>query len=210
MTKPVIGIDVDDVVCDKTQTVLDHMQIKYYYCKHDIPKRREEIINWNMKFTVTEGRSKRTIDLYDEIMDVYRGKETLLNFPSVIGAQPALWFLKYNYDILFITTRPPEFRDGTYEWIQKALLLKPDEFELKHVEKDKNGVGAELLVDDNIGNVYKFAKDGKPAILFDQPWNSEKIIAKNKDAWPDFRKLNIRRESSWFVICNLIYDSVIE
>lgn len=202
MRMKVLGIDIDSVVCELTPSVLIMSGGRFSRYQNNIPKDKREITDWNMSFKVMTDDGVLDVGLYDEIMKLFDYPGMIKSLPLVNDADHAIWFLKRKFKLLFVTSRPSKYSGDTQIWIKNKLNLKSNEFKLKHVEKDKNGVGADILIDDNIGNAYKFAENGKTAILFDQPWNKSLVIEKKKDLWPEFYNRSIVRMYDWYQITN--------
>lgn len=207
MNKLKLGLDIDSVVCELIPTVLERINRK-----NGTKYTKEYITDWY--------KEDDNFELYEEVMSLLEDRKALLNLPSVLGANPAIRFIKEEFELHFITARPSKFKQDTKTWILNNLPLRRSEFILHHVEKDKNGIGVDILVDDNFGNVYKFASSGKPTILYTQPWNTPKALADAKAKYPKakvwsidnpdshyFGGYPIHRAYGWFQTCNLIFEA---
>lgn len=182
MNRLKLGLDIDSVVCEIMPTVVGRINARYQtnYSKADIT-------NWDFE---TE-----EFDLHDEIMRAFADKKNLMNFPQVDCAATGVWYLKDDFEIVFVTSRPPEYRRYTERWIEKNF----GKFPVFHVNGDKNGLGLDILVDDAPHNIRDFAAHGKPCVIFDQPWNRtetfDERLVRRADTW--FAAVGAVRELRW-------------
>jgi len=186
-----LGLDIDSVVCEMIPTVLQKVNTK-----HRTALTKKDIIDWNMETS--------QFKLYNEIIDTFDDMNIMLGLPPVLGAKPALRILAEDFELIFITTRPKEYAQQTKRWVWSMLAV--DGSEIHHVERDKNGIDVDILVDDNLGNVFKFAGQGKPAIVFDQPWNSEKAFLERVSIfWKDWAERPIHRAHGWLGVGGALF-----
>jgi 5'(3')-deoxyribonucleotidase len=121
----------------------------------------EDAIEWDFKVGDT------TFDAL--ILQAYRDASFLIGLPAMDGAKEAVKRLAYDFDIVVVTSRKQLTVDATRFWVEQRFGPLP----VIHTGGTKNGHGLDILVDDAPHNVMAFANEGRPAILFDQPWNQK-------------------------------------
>ncbi len=160
-----LGIDVDGVLADTVPSVLERMEEKYG--PHDDTK--EDVTEWGHSVNV-DGKD---ILLGPEIVEGHEVERHLKSIEPKRGAKDGLRTLRERgYEVIIVTNRPSN--DDTVEWTKGWLDengLPYDEFH-STADTTKTAVGVDVLIDDHDRNVVEFLEDGRPAVLFDQPWNT--------------------------------------
>jgi len=169
-----IGIDVDGVLARTVPSVLDRMREKYG--SHDA--RKEDITQWNSSVEI-DGEE---IYIGPEIVEGHGVKEHVRSIKPKQGAREGLEGLRrMGYELVIVTNRPSD--EETVRWSRAWLKdnsLPYDEFH-STAETSKTSVDVDVLIDDHDRNVLEFLEDGRPAVLFDQPWNNTPIEANGAD-----------------------------
>jgi len=162
--EPRLGIDVDGVLAKTVPSVLDRMGEKYG--QHDA--RKKDITEWNS--TVEIGGEE--VYVGSEIVKGHRVKNHLKSIEPKGGAREGLKELRHRgHELVIVTNRPSN--EDTVRWSKEWLdenSLPYDEFH-STADTGKTSVDIDVLIDDHDHNVLEFLRDGRPAVLFDQPWN---------------------------------------
>jgi 5'(3')-deoxyribonucleotidase len=154
----VLGIDVDGVLGDQVPPTLDRIKGKgkgKNLCKDDIT-------SWDHPIDDT--------DFTKEIEECLLDKDFVMEMPVISGSISALEKLYKVYHLVIATNRPSETEQYTVSWLRKNF--KFHEF-INTREVGKDSLGLDVLVDDNPENIKSFARTGKKALLFSQPWNKD-------------------------------------
>jgi len=169
-----LGIDVDGVLANTVPSVLERMEKKYG--PHDDTK--EDVTEWGHRVSI-DGED---IPLGPEIVEGHRIERHLKSIEPKRGAKDGLRTLRgMGYEIIIVTNRPSS--EDTVEWTKSWLDengLPYDEFR-STADTSKTVVGVDVLIDDHDRNVVEFLEDGRPAVLFDQPWNTVPDVDGAKD-----------------------------
>ncbi|KAI8612057.1 HAD-like domain-containing protein [Chytriomyces sp. MP71] len=179
--KPVLAVDMDEVLCGTCQAMVDFHNGHYAtrlrvsdfssYCYEDVwGGTREEAIAKVREFYASDHFSER--------------------MQRIPGALEALTMLKNKYDLVIVTARQEfvkpdthKFVDDNYPGIFKEIhfanhFLTAEE-EKRMVSKSKSDllheVGSDILIDDSLHHAFECASKGKRVFLFDHegcyPWN---------------------------------------
>jgi 5'(3')-deoxyribonucleotidase len=76
------------------------------------------------------------------------------------------------YKLKVVTHRPAEAVNDTLDWI--SFYMRDVPLAGIHIfsnQEPKSQVDADILIDDRQENVQEWRETGRPAILFDRPWN---------------------------------------
>lgn len=176
-SKPIIGVDIDDVLGPHFQGLIDWYNREYgtkLTLKHNHP---------------TDPRPWGTSDYNTAIKRVQRYFKT----PDFMTSQPykesvyVLKKLNASYDLVVLTGRDTIIKEITTKWLDKYYsgLFKgvyfTERYSLKGREKNKTDIleeiGATYLIDDGLHNCISAAMVGIKALLFGSyPWNEAKIL----------------------------------
>jgi hypothetical protein len=96
----------------------------------------------------------------------------------VPGAREGVAALAEDHEVVFVTSRPPDSREGTRAWLDSEGFPYDD---LRMPDRKE----PEPVVDDHLWNVQKFTGygdhptdpdlDARPAVLFDRPWSTRHV-----------------------------------
>lgn len=151
-----LGVDIDSVLCDSIPSLLrriNHEQGTHF--------EKCDVIQWDFPI------GSRTFG--DLILEAFRDPSFLIDLPAMDGAKEAMKRLAYDFDIVIVTSRKHLTVEATKFWVEQRFGPLP----VIHTGETKNGHDLDILIDDAPHNVMAFANEGRPAILFDQPWNQK-------------------------------------
>lgn len=180
MSKPIVGIDIDDVVAN----VIDSVRLW-----------ANEKTGANL--TEAEYRTDDNYwEYYNTIWQRYGLSETV-NFTMVLddlahdqshialveGARETIHALKEKYDLVFITSRPAYQQDATRRWLDERIDSEIPMYTSHNPmansdHRSKGEICAELgvkyLIDDNVGNCQNANEYGVEPLLFGlYGWNEK-------------------------------------
>lgn len=175
----VLGIDVDGVLGDQVPPTLDRIKAK----GKGKNLSKADITSWDHPIDDT--------DFTKEIEECLLDKDFVMEMPVIAGSISALEELYKIYHLVIATNRPSETEQYTVSWLKKHF--KFHEF-INTREVGKDSLELDVLIDDNPENIKSFARVGKKALLFLQPWNKgyadkefERLIREKKiircDGW---------------------------
>ncbi|MEO5627321.1 MAG: hypothetical protein ABIQ89_00315 [Candidatus Saccharimonadales bacterium] len=178
MNKPIIAVDVDDVLASVNQAMMqfvnEHFGTTHTWEDYTVagPYRRywEEVV-W--KVGPEEGRKR-----YDAFIE--RGGQR--GAPMLDGAIDVLETLKQTHDLIVITARDHDYIEDTHHWLSKNCPGTFDDIHFLpyHEGSDKKvakgviakQIGASYLIDDNVEHCLGAQENGVTALLFgDYGWN---------------------------------------
>ncbi len=189
MTKPIIAIDIDDVIADSTETLRVRVNKR---TGAQLGPEHYKVPNqgyWGYyeRIWKSHGIDINYSDLEKEM------EEDQSHVPLLAGAAFALGELSKKYQWIIITSRPHTWEPKTKEWLKTQLgdIFVSIHFTEKDDEKKSKGqlckeLGAEWLIDDNIEHCQSAKNEGIKAVLFgDYGWHHEAPadLVKCKD-WP--------------------------
>jgi uncharacterized HAD superfamily protein len=155
-----IGVDVDGVLADQVTPVLPRV-LK----DHGVALRYEDITQWRLPI----GSS----DIAQEIAKAQAYRSYVLEMPLHHGASELMAVLSSEARVLVVTARKGEARGWTSQWLFRHGLAH-DQL-LWGEEAQKSEHGADILIDDYLGNLLEFLRNARGvAVLVDQPWNRER------------------------------------
>ena len=169
-----LGIDVDGVLADTVPSVLERMEEKYG--PHEDTK--ADVTEWGHSVEI----GGEDVPLGPEIVEGHSVEGHLKSIEPKRGAKDGLKALReMGYEVVIVTNRPSS--EDTVEWTKGWLRKNGLPYDDFHSTADttKTAVGVDVLIDDHDRNVVEFLEDGRPAVLFDQPWNSVPDVDGAKD-----------------------------
>jgi 5'(3')-deoxyribonucleotidase len=175
----IVGVDVDGVLGEQVPPVLD--RIKREGKSTDLAK--DKIVEWDFRIDDT--------DISREIEKALLDPSFVTSMPLVEGSVSAMRELYKKYHVVIVTSRPIETEQETRDWLKRNFRFH--EF-INTRECGKNDLGLNVLVDDNLDNVRKFASSKCYALLFSQPWN---LKVKDKDLEELLREKRVIRVQNW-------------
>jgi 5'(3')-deoxyribonucleotidase len=194
MSKPIIAIDIDDVLAEGTCYLIDSVNKR-----HGLSLTSEDYHAVGGEFSGYYERVWRAHGVgdmvqYDDVAEEMRRDQAAV--PLLPGAEFAIRQLIKRFHIVFITARPEEWEDATRRWFMQHF--NKDDVELYFAGSDDGTravtkgqqaaqVGAVMLIDDNIRNCQTAITEGIEAILFgDYGWQSKASSLMHRcKSWPE-------------------------
>jgi 5'(3')-deoxyribonucleotidase len=195
-TKPVIGVDVDDVLTP----LISHL-LEFYNRKYDAQIRFEDFLSF--RYHEVWGRTEEDTH---KIVDEFLSSPEFLNQKPMPYSQQVLQTLKKDYDFVVVTSRHHFLRSHTQQFLDVYFpgifteLKMGNYFAQDGVKKSKTDLCKEsdvcLLIDDCVDYVQHAASHNIKAILFGEyPWNKcDKLHA------------SVRRVKSWTEVPVALYE----
>jgi 5'(3')-deoxyribonucleotidase len=160
-TKPRIVVDQDEVICAWTKRI-----VEWYNEDKGTSYTRDDVKAWNVTDSLPDSR--------DFIRSCMRYPEFYRDLEPMPGAIEGMMHLCLRYDVIIATAVPksaPIAMSGKFEWIRRNMPFFPlDNFVSIHRKYLLDG---DLLIDDGPHNIEPWLQTGRPAILFDAPWNEK-------------------------------------
>jgi 5'(3')-deoxyribonucleotidase len=165
----VIGLDVDGVLRNWTQTILQQVNAIYntrFFNQHIItydftPIIKQEVPGFNRE--VLEGIHKRCAET-GKLAEASAYKDGLTLFHSIFEA---------GFPIRLLTCQPVWARKSFYDWI-KHQHLKDKIVGIDFMEPEaKAEAKVQLFIDDNLQVIETAVKKGKPSVLWQRTWNRD-------------------------------------
>jgi 5'(3')-deoxyribonucleotidase len=199
MSKPIIGVDLDDVIYPFTTEFM-----KFVNKQLGVDKTIKNCLVYSL--AVTYGIPEQQI--YDFIA-LFMNTRAAKNALPIPGARTSLKTLKEHYDVHIVTARPETLNKDTRNWLDKDFkdLYSDIHYcsfyslgDKKEVKLSKTDVCKQLnafcLVDDNVWNATEFHRAGFLGILFgNYPWQSsaERDIVKASN-WAEVKQILVGKE----------------
>ena len=183
MPKPIIAIDIDDVLSQHAQEFVDFSNKRWgtHLTVEDYHENWSDM--WQIDLEETEERARHYFD--SGRLFQYRHNET---------ARPVLKKLSKNYRLVILTSRQSFLKDGTVEWLEKNFpnIFTEVHFasfwdleDLTHAHEATKaemalGVKASYLIDDQPKHCLGAAEVGIESLLFgDYSWNRSVELPEN-------------------------------
>ena len=163
----IIGLDVDGVLRNWTQTILQQVNAIYntrFFNQHIVtydfvPIIKEEVPGFNRE--VLEGIHKRCAET-GKLAEASAYKDGLTLFHSIFEA---------GFPIRLLTCQPVWARKSFYEWIKRQHLADKV-VGIDFLEPDaKANANVQLIIDDNPKVIEAAVKKREPSILWQRTWN---------------------------------------
>ncbi|MCF7910722.1 hypothetical protein K9L16_03555 [Candidatus Pacearchaeota archaeon] len=185
-----IGVDIDDVLVDtlsgfisfcKTKGLLEEVpNLHSYYFHKEMNLSEKDLTTFFKEFNNSNFRK----------------------FPPFKIAVDSVNLLSGNFEIFFITSRPLELKEETFDMLKRfftefnfELIFSQDYFD-QNVSKSEicNELGISVLIEDRRKYALDCAEKGIKVFLIDKPWNSncehENIV--RVENWDEIlEKLNV-------------------
>jgi uncharacterized HAD superfamily protein len=188
MSKPIIAVDIDDVLVPHFQDLADWYNGEYGTSLTLADNHPKDTTNWG------------TATVEEAVRRVHRFYETdiFMHAQPVSEAKEVLRGLSRNYDLIAITARDTILEKATRDWLSEHFseLIREAHFTPRYNLEGKNRtkaevcseVGAAYLIDDDLHNLLGALEVGTKGILFaDFPWSQSDTlpdgIVRCKD-WP--------------------------
>ncbi len=156
-----IAVDMDGVLVEQVTPVLQKLKKVM-----DLDIQKCDVTHWEYPFKGT--------DIKSEIEKAEREEEFVRQMPPMENAVEAIQSLSLKFDIVIATSRESITDSWSLDWLEKHGIPFRRLANTRQQGKALPDVG--LLIDDYIGNIEQFIRDGPPgrrAILFAQPWNKD-------------------------------------
>jgi uncharacterized HAD superfamily protein len=181
-TKPVIAVDIDDVIAAHAPAFIEYSNQKFG--THLTIEDNQD--HWGKVWKVEHDEVEKRATEYHE-------SGYIATYGIIDGAFEALKLLKKRFNLVILTTRRNSINHLTHEWINKYY---PDIFDdivfagffdvptknsvnMTKAELAKQ-IGVEYLIDDQFKHCKAASDVGIKAILFgDYPWNREEKLPPN-------------------------------
>lgn len=160
-TKRTIAVDMDGVLVEQVIPVLEKLKQEM-----DVDLRKCDITDWEYPIKET--------NIKIEIERAEREEEFVRQMPSMEDATEAIQILSGKFDIVIATSRESSTDSWSRSWLDSHGILYKELVNTRSQGKALPSV--DLLIDDYIGNIEEFIRNGTPgtqAILFAQPWNHD-------------------------------------
>lgn len=178
MTKPIIAVDIDDVIADTTEALrLVANKIPGVDLTRD--HYLEEGEYWGYYESVWARNKVGHLVSFDKLHDDMAANQSHVKL--IDGARLALELLSEKYKIILITSREVEWVDATKAWVKQHVgdITKKVVF-VHHITGDRRAkgdacreIGAKWLIDDNYEHCQSAQAAGVSPILFgNYGWNS--------------------------------------
>ena len=173
MQKPIIAIDIDDVLAEFTESVRQRVNEStgLTLTREDYQIRGDYWGYYETVWAQHEAAHSQSIETYVTEMAVSQ-----LHIPMLPGAAFALTRLSEQYNLVCITARPKSLRTATEEWLKENVAeLSIEIYFTNHVDVDAPTVskgeicarvGASYLIDDNVDHCVSAREHGITPILF--------------------------------------------
>lgn len=177
MNNKTIAIDIDDVLCDTTWSVL-----KFYNGEINWVKIKYEEFNsiWFNKIPKLKVKdTKKAIEIRDRFF--FSSKEFWRIKPTIGSISKINQRKKLDYKIFFVTWRCEQLKYQTIEWIDKHFKLVYEDIifanhgtnsSIKKVDIFKN-IWANYAIDDSLFNLEQNDKIWIKSFLLSKPWNKQ-------------------------------------
>lgn len=194
MEKPIIAVDIDDVLSDENLAVLEFINEKYglSLTAQDYDIDGEYWGYWEKVWQVSDDEGAERFKAYVE-SGVKRNHRVLP------GAVETIQHLKQDFELVIITARGDEQVDLTHEWLEEHFSKTFSDIAFVHQRTgDKKGskadiaieLGASYLIDDNAGHCELADKANIKALLFgNYGWNRSAAIGPNTQRVRDWAEV---------------------
>ena len=173
--KPIIAIDIDDVIADMTEglRVWANVQTGRELTREDYNIPGEYWTYYDQVWAAHGMPDELSFGQYQEA--IIAGKAEI---PLVEGASSAIAKLQKKYKIILITARIPAMESKTQEWVTdyfadedvELYFAQNPNHEQGNVRKTKGQIckelGAFILIDDHIDNCISALQEGIETIVF--------------------------------------------
>jgi 5'(3')-deoxyribonucleotidase len=178
MIKPVLAVDIDDVLYPFSSEFL-----KYANNRLGANKTMEDMTTYRLDTVYGVSYSKIV-----ELIEAFMAEEFINDFEPILGSQEALLQLKESFDLHIVTARLSKYTTQTQYWIDRffpnifsrihyyefyALTPRSDYKKMTKLMKCRE-INAFALIDDNAYNIENVMSGGLAGILFGEyAWHDE-------------------------------------
>lgn len=160
--RSIIALDVDGVLADQVPHVLRRAEAEM-----GVKMTKDQIIAWDT--------AVGQIPFDQLILKYLQDPEFVLTMPVMEQARLGVDTIRKTNDTIVASSRPKETENYTVQWLKDNFAFDARQFK-NTTDSGKSRLKADLLIDDNIGNINGFVAASKHhlAILFAQPWNTQR------------------------------------
>ena len=182
ITKPIIAVDIDDVIAANALGFVEWSNQKYgtHLTVDDYQDHWGEV--WKVEHEETERRAVE-----------YHESDHVATYTTIEGASDALRKLKERFKLVILTTRRNSINQLTKEWIEKyypgifddivfsGFFDSPTKESITMTKGElAKSIGADYIIDDQIKHVLAATKLGIRGILFgNYTWNKVEVLPEN-------------------------------
>lgn len=164
-------VDIDNVVA---QTDVVMRDVICEYTKGKVKYRRADIVEFDYHRCKDQSHKSISRTQWKEIHSLFSKPSNLWRIKPFQGVQACLERLLPRFSIHFATSRLPEARRTTVEWLQEHGFPAHDLHFISHGEKHVALGDFAAAVEDHYQQAADFADLGIAAYLMRAPWNKNK------------------------------------
>jgi 5'(3')-deoxyribonucleotidase len=160
-TKRTIAVDMDGVLVEQVTPVLEKLKREI-----GVDLQKCDITDW--EYPIKETNIKIEIERAEQ------EEEFVQKMPAMEDAIEAIQILSGKFNIVIATSRESSIDSWSRNWLDSHGI--PHNELVNTRSQGKTLIGVDLLIDDYIGNIEDFIRNGnqsRQAILFAQPWNQD-------------------------------------
>ncbi|WP_141551633.1 hypothetical protein [Natrinema sp. CBA1119] len=161
-----IAVDVDGVLADHVSAVLSRLRTEH----GSFTRTKSTMTHWDEALPALDTSLKSEIEAAESDPAFVR---SMAPIEGAVEGTNAL--VDRGHKLVIVTARPEENLPMTHEWLEVNGIPHSREESLSTRGQMKTIADAALLIDDFPGHICEFAKTGKYAILFVQPWNEAQV-----------------------------------
>lgn len=191
MAKPIVGIDIDDVVANVIDSVRLWANKKTGSSLSEADYKTNDDY-WRYYETIWERHGLLEQVNFKMVLDDLAHDQS--HIALVEGAREVIHALKEKYDLVFITSRPAYQQDATRRWLDERIdpeiPMYTSHNPMANADHRSKGeicaeLGVKYLIDDNVGNCQNAAEYGVEPLLF------------GLYGWNEHAPGNLRRYLTW-------------
>ena len=180
MTKPILCVDIDGVLCDQVEGLR-----KFSRKKFNINFFTTDITQYEIPEVTPLPQYKMTT--------IFRDSDYIASLAPMSHAPSVMQLLSNKYEIRILTARwEKETRQATIEWLNEYQIYFDDVIFAKDKLKYCRDYSVSILIEDNFDEAMSIAVEVDSvelALIYEHPWNMNK-----------FRYNNVEYVKSWLDI----------
>ncbi len=162
-------IDIDNVL-GQSDSVMRKLINKI--TSNRVHLKYNEITKFDYRQCEDSDGNKITDEEWDNVHNEFSKEENILSIKPYPNVQQQLQRLaKAGHDLHFATSRLPQARNSTINWLEKHKFPKHRLHFVKHREKHEVLHGFAVIIEDDLEQAQAFEKKGVNAYLLAHPWN---------------------------------------
>lgn len=166
------GFDLDEVVCDCSNTLLDI--VNGYFGTEFVLNDLTDYYFYNiLGITAQE---------FQPVIDIVWRPDCLLSLPVILGGRTLVNKIKHmGCAVYFITARDKKLRSVTQTWLDKNGVEYDNVFFTDSGKKSPiaKELGVKYFVEDNLKHAIDVASLGVTVFVPEYPWNKNKTLERN-------------------------------